>query len=497
MLKRAFNRSARFPNAPMRLRSFMDVFIQKMADNPAVDIIKEVLSSKFFPFITAAVALLFYYLGWDMATIYYMAFTGIACVLLLEDLTPLITVFLFMSVMISRQNSPSPLTGDSAFYSNPAVLAQGIALIGLFAAAVIYRIVVIVKEKKLRFTPTFWGLCGLSVAFICNGFFMYNYNPMNLVYGIFMSFFFFGIFVLMFGGVKLGESCYVKIALSFFAMSILLFIEMCVLYLTTEGIIVKGEIVKEVIVFGWGIWNTMGMMLTVSIPMVLYLAAKSKYGYLFFLYSMVLVITVFLTTSRQAMLATAIVYPISVIVLLVKGKNRLVNLIITALAVTVALIVAVKFWDKIIVLFDSVLDKLTNEQGIFSGNGRVDLIKIALETFEKNPVFGGGFYVDLVAAPNFDGMDIIPDMYHNTFMQMLASCGFVGFVAYMVYRTQTVIAFFRRPTTPRTFIALSLFALLIMGMFDNHIFYILPTLFYSSLIAVIVKGEDKNSELEI
>ena len=46
-------------------------------------------------------------------------------------------------------------------------------------------------------------------------------------------------------------------------------------------------------------------------------------------------------------------------------------------------------------------------------------------------------------------------------------------------------------TVERAFIAATIGAMLIISLFDNHIFNIFPTIIYSSLIAVLTAGEHK------
>ena len=83
----------------------------------------------------------------------------------------------------------------------------------------------------------------------------------------------------------------------------------------------------------------------------------------------------------------------------------------------------------------------------------------------------------------------MPDMYHNTIFELIAVGGLVALIPYVMHRVHTIISFIKNPTTDRFFIGLTLFALLIMSLLDNHIFYILPTLIYSFLTAVLIKSE--------
>jgi hypothetical protein len=80
-------------------------------------------------------------------------------------------------------------------------------------------------------------------------------------------------------------------------------------------------------------------------------------------------------------------------------------------------------------------------------------------------------------------------MYHDTLLQFLGACGAVGLFAYGVHRSQTVISYVKNITVERTYIALTILALLLVSLFDNHLFYIFPTLTYSMIVAVMVNSE--------
>ena len=52
-------------------------------------------------------------------------------------------------------------------------------------------------------------------------------------------------------------------------------------------------------------------------------------------------------------------------------------------------------------------------------------------------------------------------------------------------------SFFKNVTLERFFIAVTVLAMLIISLMDNHMFNIFPTIIYSSLIAVLSASEQK------
>jgi O-antigen ligase len=82
-------------------------------------------------------------------------------------------------------------------------------------------------------------------------------------------------------------------------------------------------------------------------------------------------------------------------------------------------------------------------------------------------------------------------MYHNTFVQLLATSGIIGLATYVVHRASTVVSFVKNINYQRIYLALCILSLLIVNLFDNHLFYLFPTLIYSSLVAILVNSERK------
>ena len=457
---------------------------KKLNFGKAAEILRNILSSKYLPFVTAAITVGCYYLGLDLLTYYYIVISGVAVLLLLDDATPIFSNFLFMSIAVSKINSPSPNAMGSDFYFRPAVLAQLIILIVIFAAAAIYRIVRAAMRKEFKLSPVFFGLCGLSVTFLANGLFSSDYNPMNIVYGLFMAGSFLGIFTLMKDNVSCTKESFEKVAYAFVAFSAALLLELLVVYCTTEGIIQDGCVIRNKITFGWGTYNQIGCFMVLCIPAVFYVAHNHKFGYLFFLYSMVVGAGAIFTMSRQAMLCSVIVYPLCFAILLLRGKNKLINRIIGGIALVIGIVFVGIYYRELFNFFHSLLISLK------TGSGRTGLWVKAWNNFESAPLFGTGFYAKLPPSLNTVGLDIIPLMYHDTVLQLLASCGILGLIAYVIHRIQTIVSFFKNITRERVFIAITVSALLLINLLHNHLFYIFPTIMYSSMIAMLVKSEN-------
>ncbi len=453
-------------------------------ESPLLGTVKDLLSWRFFPFITAAVILADFYLGWDLVSFYFVSIIGIAMLLLLEDLSPMLPLFLLMNVMISVENSPSPLAGGSDFYFKTEVLTQIAALVALFVAAALLRLYFTVKSGKFKITPTFWGLCLFSAAFLFNGIFSSGYDAMNLLYGVLMAFFFLVIFAVLKDNVVINRNTVTSIAFGFMALACLLTVELITTYIMREAV-VEGIIYRNRLFFGWGTYNYFGMLALICLPSAFYLAGKYKYGYLFFFAAIEITAVAVMSMSRQAILGIFLIFPACLVFLLMKGKNKLINGIIAG-AVALALIICAIIWsEETVVLFSDLFKSLE------TGSGRISLWKQAWTAFKSAPLFGTGFFVELAEDYGAAGINLIPDMYHNTIFQLLGSCGIIGLASYIFHRVQTVISFFKNPTVERVYLAVTIIAMLVLNLLDNHLFYMLPTLVYSALLSAYIKAEEK------
>ena len=126
---------------------------------------------------------------------------------------------------------------------------------------------------------------------------------------------------------------------------------------------------------------------------------------------------------------------------------------------------------------------------------REQLYPEGLRIFLDNPIFGEGFYPSSDKIQEWSTVEqikaVLPARWHNTVIQLLASCGLVGLLCYSVHRLQTIGMFWQKRHSDIIFIAFSVFSLLIMSLLDCHFFNIGPTLFYSIALAF---AEHLNSE---
>lgn len=466
---------------------------QLIKNSAPMKLIASFLSSRFYPFVTAALIIACYYASLDIISILYIGITGTLIFLLSDDASPIITNLLFLAVFISYKNTPNSSKGDSHYYLQLQILIPVFVIAAILIASMVFRLVVNCINGKFKFTPIFFGLCALSVTFIMNGVLGEKYNLLDLMFGTALALMFLGLFAVFKDSVATDGKAFERIALSFTAFSVLLIIELIVAYCTIDGIFENGSLDRGKLVFGWGAYTAYGAYLVMCIPAVVYLAGKYKYGFPLTLYSYVIFVATFMCFCRQAMVCAAVVYPVSIIILLVKGTNRIANLIILAAATIASIIVAGLYQEYFFDFFKTIFANV-KVNGELYGSGRMQLYRDALGHYKRNPIFGIGFYyISDYSGNSKIGFSLIPRMYHNTIMQMLGACGTFGIIAYAVHRVQTVICYCRKITVERTFIALTILSLLIVSLLDTHIFNIFPTMIYTFLVSVLVKSQGEKA----
>ena len=115
-------------------------------------------------------------------------------------------------------------------------------------------------------------------------------------------------------------------------------------------------------------------------------------------------------------------------------------------------------------------------------------------------MFGEGFYPSTDKIYEWSKQErlkaILPARWHNTVIQLLASCGVVGLLAYGNHRQHTIRLFWKKRKTPAIYIGLSLLAMLLMSLLDCHFFNIGPTLVYSIGLAFAEKTQWENRRYE-
>lgn len=396
------------------------------------------------------------------------------------DLLGLIPVVICCYIAPSVSNNPG--RSDQSVFAGTSGIYLG-CLAAVIAFSFIYRLI---KDRKTFFTKKYrmlWGLIILALTYLTGGIGSNGYGEnagKSIFFAILQGFSLIFPYFFIAGGVNWKTARKDYLAWTGFGVGCLLVLEVLWIYCSCP-VIVNGVINRTTIYTGWGMYNNMGSLLAMMIPFPFYLATKYRRGWIGTVVGSVFYLGVLLSCSRASILCGGAVYFACVILMLYYANNRKANTVALITFGGIVCGIALIFSEPLLNLFSSLLDKGLDpsSRDMIYANG--------LKLFSKYPIFGGSFFSSEYTAWGWSTTEgftsFFPPRWHNTFVQLLASCGIVGLAAYLLHRAQTVILLFKKQNKERNFIACSVLVLLACSLFDCHFFNIGPVLFYSMALA--------------
>lgn len=428
----------------------------------------------------------------SMELVTYTCFIIIAIfvVLLGSDLLPLMPLVVLSYISPSVHNNPG-LNGESVFSGDNGIYILSIA--GIFAVCLLVRLFsdpeiggkAFLKSKRSLLS----GMLILGAGYMLAGAFSGYYTAAgwrNALFGVvqFISIFLF--YFLFTGGVRWEKVPKNYLAWCGICVGLVILAQLGYIYLANQ-VVVDGKIDRGRIFSGWGTYNNIGALLTMTIPFAFQLACRKKGAWVFEIVSLLLLGGVVMTCSRGSLLAAAVIYLVSCVLMFYKAlRSHTFRLVHTVMIILVIPSVIV-FRHELYNLFSSML-----ERGL-DPSGRDVIYKEGIKQFLRFPVFGGSFFPVDFSPYCFSSVAefaaIFPPRWHNTIVQLLATCGITGLLAYGFHRYQTIRMMLKTPTAGKAFISLSLLALLGTSLVDCHFFNIGPVLFYSMALAFAEKAD--------
>ncbi len=438
---------------------------------------KSFLNGYYYPLIIFATALVAHTFSLELfgAAIFFI--TATLGFIFCEDLKFLISPLIMFILMFSQKS-----IGSGIFYTKPYLIAMACCAIYLIALFVTHFVI---YKKQLDFkgllkSKLFWGYALICIAFLLNGFFnLDEYSFGNIIFALALIGSFGAIFFIF--HINLNANNLKKyLFFVLYLVSILITLELFFSFFNQIKI-ENGEIVKESILLGWGMWNNVGGMLSFLLPIHFYYASTiKKYGYLFYGSGIVSYLAIVLTLSRSSLLVSTCIIVVCAIIGCFYGDNKKINRIITASVAIIGCLGIIILWDKI----SDILGDYINRG--FDDNGRFEIYKKGLKNFLSNPIFGGGFCS--VDAQEHQFISFLPDRYHNTIIQLLGACGIVGLLAYLFHRFQTIRLLWQKRSLHTVFSFLCILSLLLTSMLDNHFFNLYPGIIYTIILVVVEKS---------
>ena len=459
--------------------------IKKIQSLPIMERILRFFNSPLFIFIYGAGVLACSFLGFEILFFSLTSIIVIFTAIFSKDSKPLLVPLVLVIYSMSQKHTPQHPYSSNYLYRPYVLISIGVMAVFVLAS-LIFRLVVYKSEKSiLKSKPVaFWGIVALCISLILNGIFYIKYTIFNLLLALILSFSFIFFYVYFFKTLNFNKEIGKYIAIVFSVACAIISLQILET-LIFDGVIKNGTIDKHVLNLGWGMSNNAGAMLAIFMPSAFYLFNKIEnkvLSRLFYLYGFIIVGVIALTLSRTSLLVAGLALLVIMIIASFKGKDLLFTRIFNIAVIVCALILFFVFFDKFIELFNHYIDKG------FDDSERLFIWKNGFINFAKAPIFGVGFYTPIAPDWSYNIENwFFPDMYHNTFIQLLASCGIVGVLAYCFHLFQCGRLLFKKINVERLFYLFVTLILTITCLFDNHIFHVFPALIYSSLFAVAEK----------
>lgn len=439
---------------------------------------REFLNSFYFPLTVFSLVLISHTFSIELLGASIILFCVFIGLLICDDLKFIISPLLMFIFAFSQKSISSGKFFSDNYIIAIVILSCVLSLL-LFTHFIIYR-------KHINFKSIFnskllIGYLLICLSFLLNGLFSFeNYTIKNLLYALILCLSFVFVFFVFYINFNVNESSKKYVFFVLYLLSLLITIQMFIGFIN-QFRFNNGEIIKESIMLGWGMWNNIGGMLALLLPIHFYFASTIKrFGVFFYFSGVISYIAIALTLSRSSLLVSSLIIVICALISCFHGKNKKTNRYITIGISILGLLGLIILWDKISNILGDYLSRGLDD------NGRFDIYRYGLSIFAENPIFGHGFYSDYKLEHTF--ISFLPFRYHNTVIQLLATCGIFGLISYIFHRFQTIKLIVSGKSLYSTYAGLCILALIMCSLLDNHMFNIYPAFVYSIIFATIDKS---------
>ena len=477
--------------------SSLTVLINRGRNSHFVRSVDSFLRNPLYVLMIAVLAALSGVFGLELPVYTLYICVGIFICLFGRDLLALMPIVICCYIAPSFSNNPGRNPNSIFYLDNGGVYL--IIIAALFFICLVFRLITDAQcggltflRKKRRLIS---GMIVLSAAYLLSGIGIQKYGEFasrNLLFALIQAASIIVMYYLFSGAVKWEDVPKDYFAWIGLGVGFAVLAQLGENYLSGRAFLEGGKVIdRELMATGWGMHNNIGCMMATMIPFVFYLASKRKYSWIYTLLATVLLLGTLVSCSRTSMIIASVEYVVCAVLLLRDRSKRVANLIVFLGAGFALGLFAIISFDKLMHVFALFLQEIdtVSKRDVLFING--------LKQFREYPVFGGTFFpqgdfvpwdwAELEAFSSF-----FPPRWHNTLVQIAASCGVVGLAAYSFHRLQTIILFAKNRSSEKLYIALYVTALLVASLLDCHFFNVGPVLMYSMALAFAENiGESK------
>lgn len=388
-----------------------------------------------------------------------LAFFGITTFFVASDLKPIMPIAAYYPYVLTQNEIGNGWPHKDFFIF--LAIAVPIGVIGL-----IYHL----KRQKFKFSQLKKGelFIGALIAMIGITIAGIGHPDYKLIYPIayfgtgFGMFFF---YIAFRNTLKKDVSPYLAKVLIYAGVAIIL--QMIIYYARAEDLI--NAIQYGDLRVGWGMRNTIAVILAMAIFMFYYLGYQKKNFYLYIIGSYIFFIALVFTFSRGNLLISLVLNILLLIYTYIKTPYKK-QFFLTIMILTVSTLLFIIFDNS---FFKELMDSYIR-RGLNS-SGRINLWKEAYGKWLEYPIFGVGFFGKFQNA-SFHGALL---KVHSTPIQILASSGIVGVIVLAKYYIDRYHFYFKR-LFKHSFVFYSFLALIVYegyGLIDLTLFMIYQLFF--------------------
>lgn len=243
------------------------------------------------------------------------------------------------------------------------------------------------------------------------------------------------------------------------------------------------ELMRNVLVCGWGNRSTLTMTIMISIPFCFYLAYQSKKAMALFYYLIAFMeySIVYIMVARAGMIFSTFTLLCSIIYTLIKGKNR--SQLLYAMGIT-----GLIFGTLILVENQPVLDMIARFKNIIEtsdSTGRVELFQLGKKVFLEHPIFGAG--VGYIGNVNNSKPPYGMYWFHNTIIQVAANMGIVGLICYGYWYIKRAMVMFHNASNFNVILSIAILGFELQNLMDASTFTPFPYVFMILFLTIMLE----------
>jgi len=489
----------------------VDITIQntKTADKNGTvvtNVINRFMAGRFYPIIVGAVCLLCHSLGLELIFFTLVAVAAVyICFCNGNSLRMIPLVLMSLIAMSHVNNEYMHGRGLTDFIAdNNAGLIYLILLMAVFGMAITYFLARKVAKKPsrlweayaqyadkpfeqkglavLRKSKLLFGLLIFGATYLLAGAFFSGYETSSLGYSMGLFAVLVPVFVLILLTVEWDKKSFDYVCDCMTVMLAVVALQIGLLYITDPDlanlVYTEPRAAKSLIFLGWAASNLIANMIAVILPFVLYRMVTSKQPLVYFAVAGAAVIGMVYTFSRTGALFVLPMYALVSIFALFKAKGRKWLWITYGISAVIALIVLSAFWTDI-----------TRSLNFFFSQGGNDSERFVrweygIGHFIDWPVFGVGFSYLTNVLGQQDGR-LRFALYHNYIVQLIASMGMIGLLAYLFHRYQTIKILIKKFDRVNVFIFISIGMFVTTSLVNNTLFSPLTMVIYSIAMVML------------